>query len=79
MATRAYILIDTAVGKGIEVAEALKSVPGMQAVDRVTGPHDVIAVLEAGDLNAVGELVTSRIHNINGILRTVTCLSVNVQ
>ena len=28
------------------------------------------------DLNAVGDLVTSAIHTIDGIARTVTCLSV---
>ena len=77
MATKAYVLIDTAVGKGIDVAETLQKIPGMVAVDRVTGPHDVIAVFEAADLNEVGDLVTARIHTINGILRTVTCLSVN--
>lgn len=77
MATKAYVLIDTAVGKGIEVAETLQGMPGMVAVDRVTGPHDVIAVFEARDLNEVGDLVTAKIHTIGGILRTVTCLSVN--
>ena len=76
MATKAYVLIETAVGKSREVAESLKGIQGMQAVDAVTGPYDIIAVLEAVDLNAVGEIVTSKIHTIGGILRTVTCLSV---
>ena len=76
MATKAYVLIETAVGKSREVAESLKGIPGMQAVDAVTGPYDIIAVLEAFDLNAVGEAVTSNIPTIGGILRTVTCLSV---
>ena len=47
MATKAYVLIETAVGKSREVAESLKGIPGMQAVDAVTGPYDIIAVLEA--------------------------------
>lgn len=76
MATKAYVLIETAVGKSREVAESLRGIQGMQAVDAVTGPYDIIAVLEAVDLNAVGEVVTSKIHTIGGILRTVTCLSV---
>jgi DNA-binding Lrp family transcriptional regulator len=76
MATKAYILIETAVGKSREVVGALKASPGMQAVDAVTGPYDIIAVLEARDLNAVGSVVTGRVHTIGGILRTVTCLSV---
>ena len=76
MATKAYILIETAVGKSRDVADALRSLPGVRTVDAVTGPYDIIAVVEAPDLNAVGELVTSQVHTINGIVRTVTCLSV---
>ena len=76
MATKAYILIETAVGKSRDVADALRSLPGVQTVDAVTGPYDIIAVVAAPDLNAVGDLVTSQIHTINGIVRTVTCLSV---
>ena len=76
MATRAFILIETAVGKSRGVAEELRSLPGVENVDAVTGPYDIIAVVSASDLNAVGDLVTSQIHTIGGILRTVTCLSV---
>ena len=76
MATKAYILIETAVGKSRQVAGDLKSVSGVETVDAVTGPYDIITVVSAPDLNAVGDLVTSRIHTIDGILRTVTCLTV---
>ena len=76
MATKAYILIETAVGKSRDVTRALRSLAGVQTVDAVTGPYDIIAVVEATDLNAVGDLVTSQIHTISGIVRTVTCLSV---
>ena len=76
MRTRAYILIETAVGKSREVAGSLRSLEGVDTVDAVTGPYDIIAVVGAPDLNGVGDLVTSKIHTINGIIRTVTCLSV---
>ena len=76
MATKAYILIETAVGKSRQVAGDLKRVADVETVDAVTGPYDIIAVVCAPDLNAVGDLVTRRIHTINGILRTVTCLTV---
>ena len=76
MPTKAYILIETAVGKSRDVAEALRSLQGVVNVDAVTGPYDIIAVVSAPDLNAIGDLVTSQIHTINGIIRTVTCLSV---
>ena len=76
MPTRAFILIETAVGRSRGVAEELRGLPGVENVDPVTGPYDIIAVVSAGDLNAVGDLVTSQIHTIGGIARTVTCLSV---
>ena len=76
MATKAYILIETAVGKSRSVADELKGLDGVANVDPVTGPYDIIAVVSAADLNAVGDLVTSEIHTIAGIVRTVTCLSV---
>ena len=76
MATKAYILIETAVGKSRHVATELQNLSGVENVDPVTGPYDIIAVVSASDLNAVGDLVTSQIHTIDGIVRTVTCLSV---
>ncbi len=76
MATKAYILIETAVGKSREVSTVLRNLPGVENVDPVTGPYDIIAVVGAPDLNAVGDLVTSQVHTIDGIKRTVTCLSV---
>ena len=74
--TTAYILIETNVGKSREVAEILRGLEGVQTVDNVTGPYDIITVLSATDLAAVGETVTNNIHVINGITRTVTCLTV---
>ena len=76
MATRAYILIETAVGKSRGVSSDLQAISGIDTVDPVTGPYDIIAVMSAPDLNAVGELVTRQIHTISGIVRTVTCLAV---
>ncbi len=75
-ATRAFVLIETAVGKTRDVVEHLQQVQGVISVDVVTGPYDIITVLEAGDLNSVGAMVTGHIHTIGGIVRTVTCLAV---
>ena len=76
MPTEGYILIETAVGKSRDVAAELGALPGVQTVNTVTGPYDIIAVVSGPDLNAVGDLVTVQIHSISGIVRTVTCLSV---
>ena len=75
MSTKAYILIETSVGKAKDVSETLSALPSVVTVDAVTGPYDIIAVIDAEDLGVVGDLVTGKIHTINGIVRTVTCLS----
>ena len=77
MATKAYVLIETGVGKSRDVIASLREVSGLEAVDAVTGPYDIIAVVTAADLNSVGKLVTEKVHNISGVLRTVTCLSIS--
>ena len=77
MATKAYILIETTVGKSTDVSDVLTDLPDVVNVDAVTGPYDIIAIVYSNDLNSVGELVTNDIHTIPGIVRTVTCLSLN--
>ena len=76
MAAKAFVLIETAVGKNKEVVAALKQLKGVKSVDAVTGPYDVIAIIEKENLNEIGDLVTSKIHPISGISRTVTCLAI---
>jgi len=73
---KAFILIETVVGRTKEVDAGLKQIKGVKSVDMVTGPYDVIAVVEAETLGEIGDLVTEKIHPIDGISRTVTCLSV---
>ena len=76
MAAKAFVLIETAVGRAKEVSTALKQLAGVKSVDLVTGPYDVIAVIEGKELNDIGDLVTGKIHPIAGISRTVTCLAI---
>lgn len=76
MAARAFVLIEVAGGKTKEVVDGLKQIEGIKSVDPVTGPYDVIAVVEAETLNDIGDLVTGKLHPIAGISRTVTCLTI---
>ena len=76
MPTKAYILIETAVGKTHDVSDSLNKLDDVVHVDAVTGPYDIISIVSCADLPSVGELVSNDIHTIQGIVRTVTCLSV---
>ena len=77
MTTQAVILIEIAVGKTKEVAESLKGVTGIQSTFLVTGPYDVIAVIEAPDMRGIGNLVEEKIHSLSGVTRTVTCVAMD--
>jgi len=78
MAAKAFVLIETAVGKTKDVINILNKSDGIKSVDAVTGPYDIIAVVDGEDLNAIGSMVTNKIHPIPGVNRTVTCLAIKV-
>jgi len=73
---KAFILIECTVGRTREVVTGLGRLKGVKSVDTVTGPYDVIAIIEGSTLNEIGDIVTQHIHPIAGITRTVTCLVV---
>ena len=76
MAAKAFVLIETVVGRNKGVVAALGQLEGVKSVDTVTGPYDIIAVIEGKTLNDIGDLVTGKIHPTVGISRTVTCLAI---
>ena len=76
MAAKAFILIETVVGRTKEVASTLQQLKGVKSADCVTGPYDMIAVVEGENLTEIGMLVTNKIHPVAGIARTVTCLAI---
>jgi DNA-binding Lrp family transcriptional regulator len=78
MAAKAFVLIETAVGKTKEVVAKIRQLKGVTSVDLVTGPYDAIAIVEAEDLNAVGNLITGKFRVAAGISRTVTCVVLQV-
>ena len=78
MAAKAFILIETAVGRNKEITRSLRLVKGVTSVDYVTGPYDIIAIIEAENLNDIGDIVTQDIHPISGIIRTTTCLALKI-
>ena len=75
---QAYILIQTEVGKSSDVSSEVRQIAGVTLAEDVTGPYDVIARVEAGNVDDLGGLVLSRIQDIKGITRTLTCTVVHV-
>lgn len=78
MAVRAYVLIQTEVGRAVNVAREVGAIEGVVSADDVTGPYDVIVVAEATTMDTLGQLVVSRVQAVDGIVRTTTCPVVNL-
>lgn len=76
MQARAYVLIEAEAGQVGPVIATLQSLAGVAQIDAVTGPYDVIAVIETNDARDIGRLVMNQIHQVAGIKRTVTCLAI---
>ena len=70
---QAYILIQTEVGKAAQVAKEVAQIKGVTSAEDVTGPYDVIARVEARNVDELGKLVIARVQEVPGITRTLTC------
>jgi len=75
MAVKAYVLIETEVGKTGNVAQGVQKVEGVKSADSVTGSYDVVAAIEVADLDGVAAVV-KKLHSITGICKTTTLIAV---
>ncbi len=79
---RAYVLIEAAVGRASDIAKGVRKVKLKEAnvisVEAVTGPFDVIALLDSDDLDKLGRAITDAIQQVSGVRRTTTCLVVKL-
>ena len=72
---RAYVLIKMAAGHSRLLVHSLKGRDGVRDVARVTGPYDVIVVLEGQEVDEISDTVAEVIHPLEGVVRTTTCVS----
>jgi len=74
MTAKAYVLIETQVGKTKQVVETVRKLQRVVSVDAVSGPYDAIAVIQGEAMDDIGGLIVSTLHSVAGISRTVTCI-----
>ena len=70
---QAYVLIKTRVGETSAVRDDLARHEHIRHADVIIGPYDVIALVEAPDLNAIGTVVMRFVHELSGVENTITC------
>lgn len=77
---RAYILIEATVGNAAPVVNHIRTLglpkaTTLLSADAVTGPFDIIVLVETTDLDTLVRSVTDRIQLIDGVERTITCVA----
>ncbi len=75
---KAYVLINTRAGDIPAVVRQLRRVQGVLEANMTFGPYDVVAILEAKDLNHLGDLIANQVQPIPGVVETITCMSVEI-
>lgn len=78
MTVSAYVFVLTEMDKTSAVAAAIRDINGVDAVDVVTGPYDVIVKASAETMDELGQMVLGHVQKVPGINRTITSPVVNI-
>lgn len=70
---QAYVLIQTDLGRVSDILIKVREILAVVRADSVTGPYDIIALLEAATVEEIGREVVESIQVIDGVTRTLTC------
>ncbi len=71
---KAYVKIDTRGGKEEAVREDLRAIPAVKLVDLTFGEQDIIALVQAENLETLFKIVSRQIEKIDGVEKTMTNL-----
>ena len=71
---KSYVLIEMVEGQEASLVEYLTARRWVMEARRVSGPYDVVAVVEAEDEASFKDIVDSDIHTRSGVVRTTYCV-----
>lgn len=75
---KAFVLIKVEPGKVKDVVEAISDLKTVAEVYCITGPDDIIAVLESEDAKSISEVVIAGLHELEGVKGTDTRMVVDL-
>lgn len=70
----AFVLINTDLGEGSDVSATLKTIPEVKEVYGVYGVYDFVVRLEAGSMQELKDVITSKIRRLNHVRSTLTMI-----
>ncbi len=76
MATEAFVLINTQLGKEDEILAKVREIPEIIEAFIVMGSYDLVAKISIEDAKKLKPLVTNEIRSLPGIKETVTIIVV---
>jgi DNA-binding Lrp family transcriptional regulator len=76
MAVSAYLLIRAEADKTKSAFDTLTKLKEVKQAHTVTGPFDIILLVEAKTLYELGDVVLTKIRGVEGISQTMTCVTV---
>jgi len=74
--TKAYVLISADTAYAEVVADRLNELNGVVAVHEVLGPYDIVAEVEAGEVQEIVRILRQKITIIEGVRNATTCISI---
>ncbi len=72
---KAYVLLNTELGKEPEVIQAMKSAKEIKNIYSLYGIYDIIVEVEAETMEKVKEVVFNRIRRLDNVKSTITLIT----
>ncbi len=73
----AFVLINTDLGEGSDVSDALREIPEVKDVYGVYGVYDFVVRLEAETMQLLKDVITTKIRRLNHVRSTLTMIVVD--
>jgi len=71
---RAWVLVNTIIGKEHQALKELKRTPGVKEAYLVTGEYDIMLLIEASTMKKLEDILTWNIRREKNVCATVTMI-----
>ena len=78
MPVAAFILIEVAGDHTKSAYKTIQRMAGAKACYMLSGSFDILVHVEAESLEALSDLLLSKIRSVDGVMKTTTCMVLNL-
>ncbi|MDP3980971.1 MAG: Lrp/AsnC family transcriptional regulator [Chlamydiota bacterium] len=72
MSVQAYVFIETDHGKAKDVNNQIRKLSFVKRCHVVTGPYDLVALIDAPDISTLGEDLVAKLQIIPGVIKSLS-------